>query len=114
MKSRVTVASGAITRSTDECEMSRSCQSATSSSALNPPPRTLQFVGPHRQLPAKSRRLGMDAVRSADARRVLELEGALPHRVARLVDAGEDQVGRVAQQKSQRSVEHIRAGHAEV
>ena len=33
MKSRTMVASGAMTRSTDECEMSLSCQSATSSSA---------------------------------------------------------------------------------
>ena len=32
-KSRVTVASGPIMRSTEECEMSRSCQSATFSSA---------------------------------------------------------------------------------
>ena len=32
-KSKMVVASGPITRSTEECEMSRSCQSATSSSA---------------------------------------------------------------------------------
>ena len=32
-KSSAMVASGPITRSTEECEMSRSCQSATSSSA---------------------------------------------------------------------------------
>ncbi len=47
MKPSVAVASGAIIRSTDECEMSRSCQSATSSSAGTTAARTMR-ARPHR------------------------------------------------------------------
>ena len=47
MKSARPVASGPITRSTDECEMSRSCQSATSSSAALAYERSRRAM-PHR------------------------------------------------------------------
>ncbi len=44
----VVVASGAIIRSTDECEMSRSCQRATSSSAGSAAARTMRARPQHR------------------------------------------------------------------
>ena len=47
MKSASPVASGPMTRSTDECEMSRSCQSATSSSAADSYDRSSR-ARPHR------------------------------------------------------------------
>ena len=47
MKSASPVASGPMTRSTDECEMSRSCQSATSSSAADSYDRSRRAM-PHR------------------------------------------------------------------
>ncbi len=46
-KSQSPVASGPITRSTDECEMSRSCQSATSSAAAAAYERRRRAI-PHR------------------------------------------------------------------
>ena len=42
------MASGPITRSTDECEMSRSCQSATSSAAAEAYDRAAGARCPHR------------------------------------------------------------------
>ena len=47
MKSQSPVASGPMTRSTDECEMSRSCQRATSSSAAPLYDRNRRAI-PHR------------------------------------------------------------------
>ena len=47
MKSQRPVASGPMTRSTDECEMSRSCQSATSSAAAEAYDRSSRAI-PHR------------------------------------------------------------------
>ena len=47
MKSQRPVASGPITRSTDECEMSRSCQRATSSTAAEAYERSSRAI-PHR------------------------------------------------------------------
>ena len=76
--------------------------------------RPRQLLHPPEQLPTERSRLRMDAMRSADHRRPLVLERPLQHRLARTIDAGEDQVGGIPEQDRQRRVEHVGAGHAEM
>ena len=54
----------------------------------------------------------MDAVRAADRRRQLVLEGAALQRRQQRVDVGDQNVGGALQLHGQAGVEHVRSGHA--
>ena len=64
------------------------------------------------ELDAERGRLGMDAVRAADGRRLLVLEGALLQRREQPVDVGDQDVGGAHQLHVEAGVEHVRRGHA--
>ena len=65
-----------------------------------------------RELEAEGRRLGVDAVRAADGRRHLVLEGAPLQRREQRVDVGDQNVAGALQLHGKAGVEHVRAGHA--
>ena len=65
-----------------------------------------------RELQAEGRRLGMDAVRAADGRRHLVLEGAALERGQQRVDVGDQDVGGAHELHGEAGVEHVGRGHA--
>ena len=65
-----------------------------------------------RELDAEGGRLGVDAVRAADGRRLLVLEGAALQRGEELVDVGDQDVGGARELHVEAGVEHVRRGHA--
>ncbi len=64
------------------------------------------------ELEAEGGRLGMDAVRAADGRRQLVLEGAALERGEQRVDIGDQEVGGAHELHVEAGVEHVRRGHA--
>ena len=64
------------------------------------------------ELQPEGRRLGVDAVRAADRRRRLVLEGAAADRGEKPVEVGEQQVRRPHQLDGKAGVEHVGRGHA--
>ena len=64
------------------------------------------------ELEAERGRLGMDAVRAADGRRHLVLEGAALERGEQRVDVGDQDVGGAHELHVEAGVEHVRRGHA--
>ena len=64
------------------------------------------------QFQAECHRFGMDAVRAADGRRHLVLEGTLLDGGEQSVDIGDQQVGRPHELDVQAGVEHVGGGHA--
>ena len=77
-----------------------------------PPALELGVVPGERQ--PEGDRLGVDAVAAADHRRLGVLPRARRERLQERVAAGEQHVGRVAQQHRERGVEHVARGHAPV
>ena len=65
-----------------------------------------------RELEPERRRLGMDAVRAADRRRQLVLEGAALERGEQRVDVGDQQIGGARELHVEAGVEHVGRGHA--
>ena len=64
------------------------------------------------ELEPEGRGLGMDAVRAADGRRQLVLEGAALQRSQEPVDICDQQIGGPHQLHAEAGVEHVRRGHA--
>ena len=64
------------------------------------------------ELEAEGGGLGVDAVRAADGRRQLVLEGAALERGEQRVDIGEQEVGGARELHGEAGVEHVRRGHA--
>ena len=67
-----------------------------------------------RELQPERGRLGMDAVRAADGRRHLVLDGAALERGEQLVDVGDQDVGGAHELHVEAGVEHVGRGHAGV
>ena len=65
-----------------------------------------------RELEPEGRGLGMDAVRAADGRRHLVLEGAPLQRREQRVDVGDEDVAGALKLHREAGVEHVRARHA--
>ena len=65
----------------------------------------------HQQLQAEGRRLGVDAVRAADAGRVRCSRARAAQRGERAIAAGEQQVARGADLQRERGVEHVARRH---
>lgn len=64
------------------------------------------------ELEAEGGGLGMDAVRAADDRRELVLEGALAQRRQQRIDVGDQEVGGAHELHVEAGVEHVGGGHA--
>jgi hypothetical protein len=77
---------------------------------LQPQAVAPRLVVPEREGEAEGGRLGVDAVRAPDLRRVAELEGAAPQDFEQRVRLREQQVAGVAQQQGVRRVHHVRRG----
>ncbi len=65
-----------------------------------------------RELQPEGHGLGMDAVRAADGRRQLVLEGPLLERGQQLVGIGDQDVGRARELDRKAGIEHVRRRHA--
>ena len=74
--------------------------------------RAREFGIGMRELEPERGRLGMDAVRAADGRRHLVLEGAALERGEQLVDVGDQDVGGAHELHVEAGVEHVGRGHA--
>ena len=70
----------------------------------------VELEPPAEQLEAERRRLGVHAVRATHARRVAVLLGARADGVERAVDAGEQQLARLAQDERERGVDDVGRG----
>ena len=65
-----------------------------------------------RQFQPERRRLGVDAMRTADDRRVFVFERASLDRREQRLDIGDQNVARALQLHGEAGVEHVRTGHA--
>ena len=72
----------------------------------------LECHGVAGELQPERRGLGVDAVRAADGRRHLVLEGAPLQRLQEPVDVGDQEIGGAGELHRQAGVEHVRRGHA--
>ncbi len=72
-----------------------------------PLPVAVELEPPAEQLESERRRLGVHAVRATHARRVAVLLGTDADDVERAVDAGEQQLARLAQDEGQRGVDDV-------
>ena len=66
------------------------------------------------KLEAERGRLGVDAVRAADRRRKLVLEGSTPKSIEQFVDVGDQNVRRTGELHVEAGVEDVGRGHARV
>ncbi len=82
--------------------------------ALEAVERALPRERPAAELHAHRHRLGVDAVRAADAQGVALLERAALADLAEPADVGDEDVGRLHHLVAQRRVAQVRAGHAVV
>ncbi len=64
------------------------------------------------ELEAEGRGFGVDAVRAADGRRHLVLEGAAPQRREQRIDVGDQQIDGAHELHVEAGVEHVGGGHA--
>ena len=78
--------------------------------AVEPLELPLQLRVPQGHLQAEGHRLGVDAVRAADHRRVLVAQGPLAHRFHQVDEVRAHEVARVAHQDGERRVHHVRRG----
>ena len=81
---------------------------------LQAPPVARELGVEARELEAEGDRLGVHAVRAADAGRVLVLERAPAQRREQLVEAGQQQVGGLGELAGEGGVEQVGRGHAEM
>ena len=65
-----------------------------------------------RELEAEGGRLGVNAMRAADRRRIFVLQRAALYRGEQSVDIGDQQIGGARQLHGEAGVEHVGAGHA--